>query len=68
VPALTRKCLVMDQLSHQMTLRLGLYVGLPYKYREVLEYLRSSGLRVEDRVLRPLPFPSRLGSSCRCTS
>jgi len=37
--------------------RLGLYVGLPYKYREVLEYLRSSGLRVEDRVLRPLPFP-----------
>jgi len=32
-------------------------VGLPYKYREVLEYLRSSGLRAEDRVLRPLPFP-----------
>ncbi|MFP3320863.1 MAG: hypothetical protein RXO24_09880 [Acidilobus sp.] len=32
-------------------------MGLPYKYREVLEYLRSSGLRAEDRVLRPLPFP-----------
>lgn len=38
--------------------KLRSYVGLPYKYRDVLDYFRASGVEVEDHVMDPLPFPS----------
>ncbi|MEM1646421.1 MAG: DEAD/DEAH box helicase family protein [Ignisphaera sp.] len=37
--------------------KLRQYVALAYKYREALEYFRSSNVEVEDKVLNPLPFP-----------
>lgn len=36
--------------------KIGGYVGLPYKYYEVLNYIRESGLTVDDRVLNPIPL------------
>nr|WP_211096508.1 DEAD/DEAH box helicase family protein [Acidilobus sp. 7A] len=36
--------------------RLRAYVGLPYRYADVLAYFRESGISVEDEVISPLPL------------
>ncbi len=51
--------IVSDVYNPQMRYddKLKKYVALAYKYKEIIDYYKESGINLKDYVLQPLPFP-----------
>ncbi|AFZ70057.1 DNA/RNA helicase, superfamily II [Caldisphaera lagunensis DSM 15908] len=51
--------IVSDTYNPQMRYdeRIKKYVALAYKYKEINDYYKDSGINIKDHVLQPLPFP-----------
>ncbi|MGC8572769.1 MAG: DEAD/DEAH box helicase family protein [Caldisphaera sp.] len=51
--------IVSDTYTPQMKYdeKMKKYISLAYKYKEIIDYFKESGMSVKDSVLDPLPFP-----------